>query len=106
MSTSLVSLQEGEAEMQLKVFQEKSEILVNCLKMAVQRSKTYVAPVKFDSKSEVCYTAGSVLFYQDVFALQVSVCDGWFALSAVDLSVQMTEAWYGGVGQFQQSFDI
>lgn len=55
-------------------------------------SKLYCVPVKFDSKSKVCYATGPVLFYQNVFALQVSVCDGWFALCAVDLSVQMTEA--------------
>lgn len=70
----------------------QSKILLNCIKMSVQKSKMYVVPVKLDSQSEVCYTAGSVLFYQDVFTLQVSVCDGWFALCAVDLSVQVTEA--------------
>lgn len=50
------------------------------------------APIKFDSKSQICYAAGAVLFDQDVFALQVSVRDGRFALRAVDLSVQMTQA--------------
>lgn len=74
--------------------------------MGVQWSKIYAVPVKFDRQSKVCYTAGSVLFYQDVFTLQVSVCNGWFALCAIDLSVQVTEARYGGVGQFQQSLDV
>lgn len=50
------------------------------------------APIKFDSKSQICYAAGTVLFDQDVFALQVPMRDGWFALRAVDLSVQMAQA--------------
>lgn len=49
-------------------------------------------PIKLDSQTEVCNTAGSILFNQDVFALQVSVCNSWFALCAVDLSVEMTKA--------------
>lgn len=52
----------------------------------------YVVPVKLDSQSEVCYTTGPIFFNQNVFTLQVSVCDGWFALCAIDLSVQVTEA--------------
>lgn len=32
--------------------------------------------------------------------------DGRFALRAVDLSVQMAQARYRRVGQFQQSFDV
>lgn len=68
--------------------------------------KTYVVPVELDSQSKVRYTTESVLFYQDVFTLQVSVCDGRFALCAVDLGVQVTEARYGRVGQLQQSLDV
>ena len=49
-------------------------------------------PVKLDSKSEVCYTTRRIFFNQNVFTLQVSVCDGWFALCAIDLCVQVTEA--------------
>ena len=66
----------------------------------------YAVPVHFDGKPEVRYTAESVLFHQDVFALQVSVCDGRLALHAVDLGVQVAEAWYGGIGQLQQSLDV
>lgn len=47
----------------------------------------YAVPVHFDGKPEVRYTAETVLFHQDVFALQVSVCDGRLALHAVDLGV-------------------
>lgn len=69
-------------------------------------SRTCAAPVKLDRQSQVCYATEPVLFHQDVFALQVSVRDGRFALRAVDLRVQMAQARYGGVGQFEQGLDI
>lgn len=58
----------------------------------LKRLKMSCVPIKLDSQTEVCNTAGSILFNQDVFALQVSVCNSWFALCAVDLSVEMTKA--------------
>lgn len=49
-------------------------------------------PVELDSQSQVCDTTRAILLHQDVFALQVSVRDGWLALRPVDLSVQVAEA--------------
>lgn len=69
-------------------------------------SRTCAAPVELDRQPQVCYAAEPVLFHQDVFALQVSVRDGRFALRAVDFRVQMAQARYGGVGQFEQGLDI
>lgn len=65
-----------------------------------------LVPVDLDGQSEVSDTTGPVSFHQDVFTLQVSVCDGRFALRAVDLGVQVTKARYGRVGQFQQRLDV
>lgn len=89
-----------------KICEEMYKMLQNSIEMSLQTSKTCVVPVKLDRQAEVCNTAESVLFYQDVFTLQVSVCNGRFALCAVDLCVQVTEARYGRVGQFQQSLDV
>ena len=51
-----------------------------------------IVPVELDGEAEVGDAAGAVLLDQDVLALQVSVGDGWFALRAVNLGVQVTEA--------------
>lgn len=51
-----------------------------------------VLPDEFDGKTQVCDAAGPILLYQDVLALQVSVGDGWLALGAKDLCVEVTEA--------------
>lgn len=72
----------------------------------VQNSQIHIVPVKLDSQPKVRYTAGSILFNKDVFTLQVSMRDGRFSLRAIDLSVQVTEARYGRIGQFQQSADV
>lgn len=42
--------------------------------------------------TQVCDAAAQLLCDQDVFALQVPVCDGRFALCAEDLSVQVHQA--------------
>lgn len=42
--------------------------------------------------TKVSNAALSVLFNQYIFALEVSVGDGWFALGAEDLNVEMCQA--------------
>lgn len=42
--------------------------------------------------TEVSDAALSVLFHQYIFALEVSVGDGWFALCAKDLNVEMRQS--------------
>lgn len=42
--------------------------------------------------TQICDAAAQLLCDQDVFALQVSVCDGRFPLGAEDLRVQVNEA--------------
>lgn len=58
-------------------------------------------PDELDGQAEVSDAAGAVPLHQDVFALQVSVGDGRFALRAEDLRVKVAEAGDGWVGQSQ-----
>lgn len=64
------------------------------------------APVEFHSKPEVSDATGAVFLYEDVFALQVSVSDGWFSLRAVDLCMQVTQATGCRVGQSEQGLCV
>lgn len=60
-------------------------------------------PVKFDCKAQVCNAAGSVFLYQDVFTLQVPVCNRWLALCPIDFRVQVAQATRSRICQFEQS---
>lgn len=60
----------------------------------------FYSPDKFNSQAQICYTAGAVLFHQDILTFQVTVGNSGFALSAEDLSVQVAQATNGGVSQF------
>lgn len=60
------------------------------------------SPVELDGEAEVSDAAGSVLLDEDVFALEVAVSDGRFALRAEDLCMQVTQAARRRVRQPQQ----
>ncbi len=57
------------------------------------------SPVVFHSQAQISDATGAILLYEDVFALQVSVSDGRFALRAVDLCVEVAQAAGGRIGQ-------
>lgn len=61
-----------------------------------------VLPDEFDGEPQIGNAAGAVFLHQDVFALQVSVCDGRFSLRARDLRVQVAQTRDGRVRQPQQ----
>lgn len=65
-----------------------------------------MSPDKLDCQAQVSDAAGPVSFHQDVFALQVSVSDGRFALGTEDLGVEVTETRHRGVGQPQHGFVV
>lgn len=71
-----------------------------------QRSPTrprpphFYSPDKFNSQAQICYTAGAVLFHQDILTFQVTVGNSGFALSTEDLGMQVAQATDGGVSQF------
>ncbi len=56
-------------------------------------------PVVFHSQAQISDATGAILLHEDVFALQVSVSDGRFALRAVDLCVEVAQAAGGRIGQ-------
>lgn len=60
------------------------------------------SPVELDGEAKVGDAAGSVLLYQDVLALEVTVSDGRFALCAKDLRMQVTQTARRRVRQPQQ----
>ncbi len=51
------------------------------------------------SQAQISDATGAILLHEDVFALQVSVSDGRFALRAVDLCVEVAQAAGGRIGQ-------
>lgn len=63
-------------------------------------------PVVFNSQTQISDAACSVLLDKDVLALQVSVSDGWFALCAVDLGVEMAQTTRCRISQLQQSLSV
>lgn len=64
------------------------------------------SPVVFHSQAQISDAAGAILLYEEVFALQVSVSDGRFALRAVDLCVEVAQAAGCRIGQPQQSLCV
>lgn len=65
-----------------------------------------ISPVVFDSQAQISDATCAVLFNEDVFAFQVSVSDGRFALCAIDLCVEVTQAAGDRVCQSQQSLCV
>lgn len=63
----------------------------------------HLLPVKLDCKTQVCNAAGSIFLYQDVFTLQVPVCNGRLALCPIDFCVQVAQATRSRIGQLEQS---
>lgn len=63
-------------------------------------------PVVFHSQAQISDAACAILLYEDVFALQVSVSDGRFALCAVDLCVEVAKAAGCRISQPQQSLCV
>lgn len=64
------------------------------------------SPVVFHSQAQISNATGTILLYEDVFALQVSVSDGRFALRTIDLCVEVAQAAGCGIGQPQQSLCV
>lgn len=64
------------------------------------------ADILFYFLTQVCNAALPISLHQNVAALQVSMCDGWFALRTEDLCVEVHKAAGDGQAHAQTALGV